>query len=99
MVYFVCYAVVVILILVSFKSVLKDMRAVITTVSKLMQIVFPILISLLAAIGSLSSVSIYNPLVAVLTTLVDIVFDKFLYPIFILIFIALAITSVSTDLN
>lgn len=99
MVYFVCYAVVVILILVSFKSVLKDMRAVITTVSKLMQIVFPILISLLAAIGSLSSVSIYNPLVAVLTTLVDIVFDKFLYPIFILIFIFTVIGNLTTTVK
>ena len=99
MVYFVCYAVVVILILVSFKSVLKDMRAVIATVSKLMQIVFPILISLLAAIGSLSSVSIYNPLVAVLTTLVDIVFDKFLYPIFILIFIFTVIANLTTTVK
>lgn len=87
MVYFVCYSLVVILILVSFKNILKSVSGVIKGISSLMQIVFPILISLLVSIGSLSSISIYNPLVAVLTTIVDIIFDKFLYPIFILIFL------------
>ena len=52
-----------------------------------MQIVFPILITLLGTIGSVSSISIYNPLVAILSTLVSVVFDKFLYPLFIIIFV------------
>lgn len=87
MVYFVCYSLVVMLILISFKNILASVSGVIKNISSLMQIVFPILIALLVSIGSLSSISIYNPLVAVLTTIVDIIFDKFLYPIFILIFL------------
>lgn len=99
MVYFVCLSVIVILILVSFKSVLSDIKTVIDTISKLMQIVFPILISLLVAIGSITTVSIYNPLVAVLTTIIDIVFDKFLYPIFILIFLFTVLGSLTTTVK
>lgn len=87
MVYFVCYGVVVILILISFKEILSSVSTVISNISSVMQIVFPILITLLVSIGSMSSISIYNPLVAVLTTAVDFVFEKLLYPIFILIFI------------
>lgn len=87
MVYFVCYGVVVILILVSFKDILSSVSTVISNISSVMQIVFPILITLLVSIGSMSSISIYNPLVAVLTTAVDFVFEKLLYPIFILVFI------------
>lgn len=87
MVYFVCYGVVVILILISFKDILSSISTVISNISSVMQIVFPILITLLVSIGSMSSISIYNPLVAVLTTAVDFVFEKLLYPIFILIFI------------
>lgn len=99
MVYFVCLSVIVILILVSFKSILSDIKTVIDTISKLMQIVFPILISLLVAIGSITTVSIYNPLVAVLTTIVDIVFDKFLYPIFILIFLFTVLGSLTSTVK
>lgn len=99
MVYYVCSSIVTILILVSFKNILSDIKSVIDTISKLMQIVFPILISLLVSIGSLSSVSIYNPLVAVLTTIVDIVFDKFLYPIFILIFLFTVLGSLTTTIK
>lgn len=87
MVYYVCYGVVVILILISFKDILSSVSSVISSISRVMQIVFPILITLLVSIGSMSSISIYNPLVAVLTTAVDFVFEKLLYPIFILIFI------------
>ena len=52
-----------------------------------MQIFFPILITLLGTIGSISSISIYNTLVAVLIEVVSLVFEKFLYPLFIVILI------------
>ena len=54
---------------------------------KQMEIIFPILLALMTAIGSFSSVSIYNPLVAVLTTIVGFVFEKLLFPIFIVVFV------------
>ncbi len=84
-VYFLCFSLVVLVSIVAFRDVLSETKRVISSISSQMQILFPILISLLVSIGSLSSVSIYNPLVAVLTTVIDLVFDKLLYPIFILI--------------
>lgn len=99
MVYFVCYALIVMLILISFKDILSSVSKVIKGISSLMQIVFPILISLLVSIGSLSSISIYNPLVAVLTTIVDIIFDKFLYPIFILIFLLTVLGNLTSSVK
>ncbi|MBE5738370.1 MAG: hypothetical protein E7354_01370 [Clostridiales bacterium] len=99
MVYFVCYAVIVILILISFKDILSDLKGVIDGISRLMQVVFPILISLLVSIGSMSSVSIYNPLVAVLSTVVDIVFSDFLYPIFVVIFLFTVLSNLTTNIK
>ncbi len=99
MVYFVCYALVVMLILISFKDILSSVSGVLKGISNLMQIVFPLLISLLVSIGSLSSISIYNPLVAVLTTIVDIIFDKFLYPIFILIFLFTVLSNLTSNVK
>ena len=84
---FVFLSVIILLVLVSFKDILKTTNSTINFILKQMQIIFPILITLLSTIGSISSISIYNPLVAVLTSVVSIVFDKFLYPLFIVIFI------------
>lgn len=84
---FVFLSVIILLVLVSFKDILKNTNSTINFILKQMQIIFPILITLLNTIGSISSISIYNPLVAVLTSIVSIVFDKFLYPLFIVIFI------------
>ena len=84
---FVFLSVIILLVLVSFKDILKTTNSTINFILKQMQIIFPILITLLSTIGSISSISIYNPLVAVLTSIVSIVFDKFLYPLFIVIFI------------
>ncbi len=99
MVYFVCYSLVVMLILICFKDVLASASSVIKSISKLMQVVFPILITLLVSIGSVSSISIFNPLVAVLTTVVDIIFDKFLYPIFILIFLLTVLGGLTSSIK
>lgn len=84
---FVFLAVTILIVLVAFKNILYTTKKTLTLILNQMQIVFPILVTLLGTIGSMSSISIYNPLVAVLVTIVSIVFDKFLYPLFIIIFI------------
>jgi len=84
---FVFFSVMIIVILVAFKNILDMTSRTFNSILSQMQIIFPILITLLSSIGSFSSISIYNPLVAVLTTIVSVVFDKILYPIFIAIFL------------
>lgn len=86
-VYFVCFSIMVITILFVFKDLLILTSEAISTIVKQMQVVFPLLITMLTSIGSISSVSIYNPMVAVLTTIVSLVFEKFLYPVFIVMFL------------
>ena len=86
-VHFVCLSVMVITIIFIFKDVLGLVSTTLNTLLKQMKILFPILITLMTAIGSFSSISLYNPLVAVLTNLVGIVFDKLLFPIFIIVFL------------
>ena len=77
----------ILVVLISFKGILGTTNKTLNSILTQMQIVFPILITLLGTIGSVSSISIYNPLVAILSTLVSVVFDKFLYPLFIIIFV------------
>ena len=84
---FVFLSVMIIVVLIAFKDILDLTNRTINLILTQMQIIFPILITLLGTIGSFSSISIYNPLVAVLTSAISIVFDKFLYPLFITIFL------------
>ena len=84
---FIFLSVAILVVLISFKGILGTTNKTLNSILTQMQIVFPILITLLGTIGSVSSISIYNPLVAILSTLVRVVFDKFLYPLFIIIFV------------
>ena len=84
---FVFLSVTILVVLVAFKNILTSTNNTLNLVLNQMQIFFPILITLLGTIGSISSISIYNPLVAVLTGVVSLVFDKFLYPLFIVILV------------
>lgn len=82
-VYFVTFSVMVIVVIFAFRNILDITSRTIGSIVNQMRIVFPILITMLSAIGSLSSVSIYNPLVAILTTIVGVIFDKILFPMFV----------------
>lgn len=93
---FVFLTVTMLIVIIAFKNILSSTKNTINLIMSQMQIVFPILITLLASIGSIASISIYNPLVAILTGVVSIVFNNFLYPLFIVIFI-LAILGNLTD--
>ena len=86
-IHFVCMSVMVITIIFIFKDILSLVSDTLSILLKQMKIIFPILLALMTAIGSFSSVSIYNPLVAVLTTIVGFVFEKLLFPIFIVVFV------------
>lgn len=96
---FVTFSVLVVTILFVFKDILQLTSNTITSLSKQMQIVFPLLITMLSAVGSISSVSIYNPLVAVLTSIVNVVFEKFLYPVFIVLFLLTIVGNLTTNIK
>lgn len=84
---FVFLSIVILIVMITFKKILVTTSNTINSITNQMQIVFPILITLLGTIGSFTSISIYNPLVAILTGAVNVVFKNFLYPIFIVILI------------
>lgn len=84
---FVCLSAMITIVLLVFRDILDVTSSTINSILKQMQIIFPMLITMLTSIGAFSTISIYNPLVAVLTTIVGFVFEKLLYPIFILLFV------------
>jgi len=96
---FVFLSIVVIMVLMLFKSVINTTNSVFESLISQMQVVFPILITMLSTIGSFTAVSIYNPLVGVLTFLISVIFNKFLYPIFIVIFIFTVLSNLTNTIK
>lgn len=95
----VCYSIVVIIIVSVVSSVIKTTHNTITSLSNQMELVFPILLTLLTATGGVVSVSIYSPLVAILTTGVSMLFSKFFYPLFIVAFVFVVVGHLSTSVK
>ncbi len=85
--HFVCYSLVVLMVASLIKNVLSTSSGVINSIKSQMDIMFPILLTLLTAMGGVVSASIYNPLVALLTNGVALIFSKVVYPIFVLSFV------------
>ena len=97
--HFVCYSLVVLLVVSLVKNVVGLTNSTISSIANQMNILFPILLTLLTAMGGAVSASIYNPLVAVLTNGVSFIFSKIVYPIFVVSFIFVILGNLSSTVK
>ena len=91
-IHFVCYGVVITLIMTAVVNLLRMTTSTINGLRSQMEVVFPILLTIMTAIGGTASVSIYQPAVAFLSSGIMHIFTSVLMPIFIF---ALVFTIVS----
>ena len=98
-IHFVCFGVVITIILSAGLKMISLTSFVLELLTTQMEIVFPILLTLLTAIGGTVSVAVYQPAVAVLTTLVSKIFSSVLLPIFIFSLIFTIISNISTNIK
>lgn len=98
-IYFVCLSLLSLIILIVFKELLSITYNTLHNLLKQMEIVFPILITLLSTVGSISTISILNPTIVILTSITSLIFNKLLYPIFFLIFILTILNSLTNTVK
>lgn len=79
---FVCFGTVIIIIMAIFTGIIADVNKTLVGIKGQMEGVFPLLLTLLAALGGVTSVSVYQPAMAVLSGGVINVFTSILMPIF-----------------
>lgn len=82
-IHFACYAVVVLLVLGSVIQLVNLTNDTLNLLKSQMEISFPVLLTLMASLGATGSVSIYQPLVAVLSGAIMQLFTSIVLPIFI----------------
>lgn len=98
-VHFVCYAIIIIIvskIVIDSINVAKD---TILSMQKQMDVIFPILLTLMSAVGNAVSASVYQPAIAFLTTIIMNVFTNIILPLFIVSFIFTIISNLSNTIK
>lgn len=82
-VHFVCFGVIVTIVFSWTSSLIKLTSNTLGLIKSQMEISFPILLTLMTALGSVVSVSVYQPVVAILAGSVMTIFTNFILPLFI----------------
>lgn len=98
-VHFVTYGVVIVLVLIQVTRMITLATNAIMSVKRQMDTIFPILITMLTAMGGVSSVSIYQPAMAFLSGLLLNFFTHILLPIFIFSVIFNIVSNISDNVK
>ncbi len=96
---FVCFAVIITILSVNFKNVIEQTSNCLSLMKSQMDAIFPIILTLISAIGGTVSVSIFKPVVAILSNWISSLFSGLLLPIFIISFLFTVIGSLSPNVK
>lgn len=98
-IHFVCYGAIIILLTTTVMSLLTMTSNTIISIKNQMDIAFPILLTMLTAIGGVVSVGVYQPAVALLSGTILNVFTSILMPLFIFSFVFNLLSNLTTSVK
>ncbi len=86
-VHFVCYGIIVILLTTMCVGIIKSVTNVLSLIRSQSEIIFPVLLTLIAAMGGSVSVKLFQPIVLIISNIILNVVYSILVPMLILVFI------------
>ncbi len=98
-IHFVCYGAIVIIVISCISSIIKLSNSTLIGLKGQMEAIFPLLLTLLTAVGGTTSASVYQPAMAILSSSVVSIFTNILMPIFIFKFIFTTISNLTTEVK
>lgn len=98
-VHFVCFGVIIVILSTSILNFANMTRELLLSIQAQMELLFPIMLTLLAGLGGVVSVSVYQPLVAVLVSGVMQVFNYVVFPLFICTFVFTIVGNLSSTVK
>ena len=98
-IHFVCYGIVIILVMSGVVELIKTTSNSIQSIKTQMEAIFPVLLTLMTAIGGTSSVAVYQPAVAFLSSFIMQVFTSVLMPIFIFILVFTIVSNLTSTVK
>lgn len=98
-IYFACFSLVAVMIFSVFKGLLVDTSSVLDLIKNQMQILFPILLTLITSIGSVVTVSTFQPVVVLLSSSVVSAIASVVMPLFIFSFVFNLVGNLSSNVK
>jgi len=98
-VHFVCYMSIIIIIGASITNLINVATSAISSMKNQMEIIFPIVLTLMASVGSTISVGIYQPVLAMLSGVIVNIFSYVILPIFIISFVISVVGNLSNNVK
>lgn len=96
---FVCLAAIIVLLSSSIVSVAKDVKEIIEKITQFMNVIFPIMITLLTVIGGKSSVGIFSPYLTIMSSVLVNGLNSIILPMFFTCFIISVIGCLSDSVK
>ncbi|MBQ3502124.1 MAG: stage III sporulation protein AE [Clostridia bacterium] len=98
-VHFVCFCLIVVLMATSIKKLITSTTSTLGSMQDIVNILFPIILTLMTGIGSVSSVGVFQPVLAVMSNIVSTVIFKAVIPIFVFSFVLNIIGHLSNNVK
>lgn len=98
-VYISCFAAIALIVIKIIFNLLLNSRTVINSISMQMEALFPILLTLITAIGGTVTATTFQPLLAILTTIITKIFVTILIPVFIFSLIFNIVGNISNNIK
>jgi stage III sporulation protein AE len=95
--FYVCYGLIIVILLTQVLWLVGEVRTLMTTLSQFMNVIFPILLTLLAALGGATSATTYQPLMAALSVTIVNIITYVVFPLFVASVIFSIVGNISKD--
>lgn len=98
-VYFVCYAIIIILVVSTLTKVSIMATDTVDNLSRIVEIIFPIMLTLVTTLGGSATVIVYQGSLAVLSSLIATMLAKFIIPCFLAIIVFSIVGNMSKNIK
>lgn len=98
-IYFVCYAVIIILVVTTLTGVSSMASLTVKNLTKLIDIIFPIMLTLVTSLGGSVTVSVYQGSLAVLSSLITSLISRIIIPAFLAVIVFSVVGNMSSNVK
>lgn len=98
-VHFVCFCIIVVVMATSIKRLISNTTNTLNNMQSTINVLFPIILTLMAGLGSIASVGVFQPVLAIVTNIVSTIIFKAVIPIFIFSFVLNIIGHLSSTIK
>lgn len=98
-VHFVCFCLIVVVMATSIRNLINSTTSTISSMQNIINNIFPIMLTIMTGIGAVSSVGVFQPMLALMTNLVSTVIFNAVIPIFVFSFVLNIIGHLSNNIK